>query len=146
MDAFSLSDTYLFRGAAIGDIDSVQSISEAHEFAGGEKIVSEGDKNQDIMVITSGRARVETRDGNLLDELRKGAILGEIAFLDGKGRTANVTALGPVTVLTVPAGRLRDLMKGNPSLEVTLLRNIAVSLCDRIRDANQQVEAFLTPR
>lgn len=146
MDAFTLSDTYLLRGAAMGDIDSVQNISELHEFEGGQSIVSDKDKSQDIMVITVGRARVETRDGELLDELRKGDIIGEIAFLDGRGRTANVIAIGLAKVLVIPADRLRDLMKKNPALEIILLRNIALSLCQRLRDANQQVETCQAPR
>jgi len=146
VDAFFLSDTYLLRGATLGDIDAVQNISEVLEFEGGEPIVTERDKSQDIMIITAGRARVETREGDLLDELRVGDILGEIAFLDGKGRTANVFSLGHSKILVIPAARLKELMKQNTALELVILRNASLALCQRLREANQQVEAFLVPR
>ncbi len=146
MDAFSLSDTYLLRGAAIGDIQSVEIISEARSYEAGQPVVSEGDDSRDIMIVTEGRVRVKTRDGELLDELRRGDILGEIAFLDGKGRTANVTSLAESKILVIPADRLNDLMKANPKFAAILLKNIALALCRRLRESNQQVEAFLVPR
>lgn len=146
MDAFFLSDTYLLKGAAMGDIDSIQNISEVLEFEGGQSIVSDKDRSQDIMIVTAGRARVETREGDLIDELRVGEMVGEISFLDGKNRTANVVASGPCKVLAIPAGRLRELMKSNPALELIILRNATLALCQRLREANQQIESLLVPR
>jgi CRP-like cAMP-binding protein len=146
MDRFSLSDTYLLRGAALGDIDSVQSISEVREFAGGEPILAESDRSQDIMIVIEGRARVTTREGDLIDELRSGEVLGEISFLDGKGRTAHVHASGPCRVLIIPAEKLRELMRKSPPLEIAILRNTSLALCQRLREANQQVESMLVPR
>ena len=83
-----ISETYLLRGASAADLDQVQSICETVRFDPGQKIVAEGDKSQDLMIVVSGRARVETREGDLIDEIKEGAVLGEIAFLDGQQRTA----------------------------------------------------------
>ena len=146
MDTFFLADTYLLRGATMGDIEAIQNISEVKTFEGGELIVDADDRSQDIMIVVKGRARVETREGDLIDELRIGDMLGEINFLDGKGRTAKATAAGQASVLIIPATRLRELMKANPGLEVTILRNAALALCQRIREANQQVSLMLLPR
>lgn len=146
MNTFFLSDTYLLRGATIGDIEAVQGICETSEFVAGQPIVTQDDKSEDIMILVGGRARVETREGDLIDELRVGAILGEISFLDGKGRTANVFSVGESKVMVIPAEKLRDLMKKNPTLSVTILRNAALALCQRLRDANQQIESLLVPR
>jgi len=146
MDSFFLSDTYLLKGATMGDVDSIQNISEVLEFEGGQSIVTEKDPSQDIMIVTAGRARVETREGDLIDELRVGEMVGEISFLDGKNRTANVAAAGPCKVLKIPAGRLRELMKANPGLELIILRNATLALCQRLREANQQIESLLVPR
>lgn len=146
MDSFSLSDTHLLHGATIGDIDAVQIMSETRQFDGGQQIVAEGDTSGDIMILLEGRASVKTRDGDVLDELRKGDVLGEISFLDGKGRTADVFAVGKVQVLAIPAIRLRAHMKENQKFESILLRNIGLALCRRLREANTQVEALLLPR
>lgn len=146
MDMFSLSDTYLLKGATLGDVQKVQGICEVVEFESGRPIIGEGDKNQDIMIVLKGRARVETREGDKIDELRAGAVLGEISFLDGKGRTANVFALGEVKVMVVPADKMRSLMRENPALEALILRNAALALCQRLREANAQIESLLVPR
>jgi len=146
MDTFFFSDTYLLKGAAIGDVEAVQNISEVVRFEGGQSIVSDGDRSQDIMIIAKGRARVETRDGDLIDELRAGSMIGEIGFLDKMGRTASVVSVGDSEVLVIPADRLRQLMMDRPRLELVIWRNAALTLCQRLRDANQQVEALLVPR
>lgn len=141
-----LSSVYLLRGAAIGDVDSIESVSEVKDFEGGQTIVGMDDKSQDIMIIVEGRARVESVGGDLLDELRPGEMIGEMAFIDGKNRGANVVSAGPSKIMVIPADRLRTLMKANPKLEIIILRNAAIALCQRLRDANQQVESLLTVR
>jgi|CXWL01.1.fsa_nt_gi CRP-like cAMP-binding protein len=146
IDSTFLSTVYLLRGATQGDIDAVNIISEAREFKAGEQIVTEQDKSRDIMVIGAGKARVETRGGDLIGELKVGDMIGEIAFLDGKERTANVSAIGKCTIFVVPEKGLRELMRTNPKLEVTVLRNATLALCQRLRDANKQVESLMVAR
>ena len=146
MDPYFLSDNYLLRGASLGDVDSVHVICEFREFEAGDPIVTTKDKNHDIMIIVEGRARVETPQGDLIDELRAGAMIGEISFLDGKGRAANVNSVGPSKIAVIPAARLREVMAANPKLEVMIYKNAATPLCQRLRDANQQIEALLIPR
>ncbi len=146
MDPYFLSDNYLLRGATVGDVDSVHVICEIREFSPGETIMSARGKDQDIMIMLEGRARVETLQGDVIDELRAGAMVGEIAFLDGKGRTANVTSIGESKIVVIPAARLRELMAKNQKLEVIIYRNAALALCQRLRDANQQIEALLVPQ
>lgn len=99
-----------------------------------------------IMVVIEGRVRVESKDGELIDELRSGDMVGEISFLDGKPRTANVVSGGKAKIMVIPAARLKDLMRKNPRLESTIYKNAALALCERLREANQQVEAMSVSR
>jgi CRP-like cAMP-binding protein len=141
-----ISETYLLRGASAADLDQVQAICETVRFDPGQKIVAEGDKSQDLMIVVSGRARVETREGDLIDEIKEGAVLGEIAFLDGHQRTANVFSVGETTVIRIPSESLKGIMAKSTQLENVVLRNAALALCQRLRDANQQIEGLLIPR
>lgn len=145
MNKFFLADTYLLKGAKIGDIEAIEGLSEFRSFGPGEAIVTENDKDQDIMILVEGRARVETKEGDLIGELRVGAMIGEISFLDGKSRTANVFSAGESKIFVIPATPMRALMKSNAALEVTVLRNAALALCQRLREANQQIESLLEP-
>jgi len=142
-DPYFLSDNYLLKGATLGDVDSVHVICEFKDFEAGDQMVSAKGKDRDMMIIIEGRARVETPQGDTIDELRAGAMIGEIAFLDGKDRTANVYSVGHSRVAVIPSAKLRELMAKNPKLETLIYKNAASALCQRLRDANQQIEALL---
>lgn len=146
MNANPLSDTYLLRGASPEQIARLEAVCSIVEFAPGATIVAINDKNQDLMIVLSGKARVQTREGDLIDEIRAGGMLGEIAFLDGHPRTANVAAMGETRVLVIPSGALRELMREDPAFDRVILRNAASALCQRLREANQQIEGLLIPR
>lgn len=146
MNANPLSDTYLLRGASPEQIARLESVCSVVEFVPGATIVAVNDKNQDLMIVLSGKARVQTREGDLIDEVRAGGMLGEIAFLDGHARTANVTAVGDTRIFVIPSGALRELMRDDSEFERVILRNAALALCQRLREANQQIEGLLLPR
>lgn len=146
MDQFSLSDTYLLRGATIGDVETVRAISDIKEFGDGEAILASGDRGQDLMIVIEGRAQVQGPNGEAIEDVRLGSVVGEISFLDGKNRTASVVAQGKARALLIPAEDLRRIMRERPSLELVVLRNAALALCSRLREANAQVESLTNAR
>lgn len=146
MDTFFLSEMYLLKGASLDDIEAVKGVSETRDYAPGQVIMAEGDNTDDIMILVEGRAQVKTREGDLIDNLRQGAVLGEMAFLDGNGRAASVSAFGETKVVVIPSAGLRALMSERPSLETVIYRNVAMALCQRLREANSQIVGLLTPR
>jgi serine/threonine protein kinase len=72
------------------------------EFEPGDEIISEGDIDNSFFVITSGDVRVTKGDQDL-GELRAGDCFGEMGFIAGKKRTANIIAMSRVTVLKIRA-------------------------------------------
>jgi len=84
-----------------------------------------------------------THDGIArLDAFSSGAAFGEVAFLDRSPRSANVTALSPVTcrVLTREAFDQLDIQA--PSIKIRLLSNLAGRLTTMLRQ-NGRVLASL---
>lgn len=146
MNAHFLADTYLLKGANFGDIDEIRAVSDVRDLGPGEPIMTIDDESQDVMVLVSGRARVETKDGSSIDELRGGSMIGEIAFLDGKKRTANVFTFGECKVFVIPGTKLKEIMRKSPALETVIYRNAALALCQRLRDSNQQIESLMVAR
>ncbi|MBF0382443.1 MAG: cyclic nucleotide-binding domain-containing protein [Magnetococcales bacterium] len=63
----------------------------------GVKIIKEGDKDASFYVLHSGLVRVTKRDVEL-NQLAKGEIFGEMAFLSNIIRSTSVTALENVIV------------------------------------------------
>ncbi|HRJ26332.1 MAG TPA: cyclic nucleotide-binding domain-containing protein [Fimbriimonadaceae bacterium] len=146
MSTNTLSDNYLMQGASADDVAQVHAISEVRDYAGGDILVSARGSDQDIMVILEGKVRVESPQGDLIHEFREGAMIGEIAFLDGQSRTANVVAMGPSKVLVIPANKLKALLVERPSLGLAIYRNASIALSQRLREANQQIESLMVPR
>ena len=143
---YFLSENYLLRDATLGEIDGIHAICDIRQFEAGEQILSANGKDQDLMIVIEGRVRVETGQGDKINELRAGAMVGEIGFLDGRGRAAAVFAVTTSKIAIIPAGRLKELMSKTPHLQLVIYRNAALALCQRLRDANQQIEALLVPR
>ncbi|HKY74676.1 MAG TPA: Crp/Fnr family transcriptional regulator, partial [Acidimicrobiia bacterium] len=62
-----------------------------------------------------------------------GALLGELSVLDGKPRSATVTALVPVEVLAVAAGSFNEFLDRNPGVLRRLLVDVIGRLRSRVR-------------
>ncbi|HRJ26983.1 MAG TPA: cyclic nucleotide-binding domain-containing protein [Fimbriimonadaceae bacterium] len=137
---YYLSETYLLKGATLGDIDAIDVVCETRDLAPDETLVKVGEASQDIMIILEGRVKVVSASGQEIGEFRQGNLIGEIAFLDKKPRTASLIATNPCKVLIIPADRLRQLTLERPGLAAVLYRNIAMALCDRLRLANEQID------
>jgi serine/threonine protein kinase len=72
------------------------------EFEPEDEIISEGDADNSFYVVTAGNVRV-TKGGQDLHELHAGDCFGEMGFIAGKKRTANIIARTKVTALKIRA-------------------------------------------
>lgn len=100
----------------------------------------EGDPAHDVLVVRKGDIKVSANvDGHdvVLDIVGPDDLLGEIAVVDGHGRSATATTLNPVEVVRIPAASFLAHLEGEPTVMVLLLR----SMSSRLRDASRrQVE------
>src|SRR5207253_3768641 len=65
----------------------------------------------------------------ILDVYEPGSLLGELSVIDGKPRSATVSALSPVEVLVVAAGLFNEFLDRNPKV----LRRLLIEVVDRLR-------------
>jgi CRP-like cAMP-binding protein len=93
----------------------------------GRKLMAEGDRGKEFIVLVDGRAEVR-RKGRRVRELAGGDFLGEIALVADVPRTATVTTLTPVTVLLVAARDFRTLLRQIPSLQPKVIYALAMRL------------------
>ncbi|NBS13310.1 MAG: cyclic nucleotide-binding domain-containing protein [Verrucomicrobia bacterium] len=105
-------------------------------FAKGEIMVVEGGLPKDLLVILSGRARVEKRiqgrDSLVLAKLGAGELIGELAILTGGRRSATVVAEGKVKALVIPANRVKALLGGGVGAKGKFQRQMLESLARRL--------------
>ncbi|MBI5191565.1 MAG: cyclic nucleotide-binding domain-containing protein [Nitrospirae bacterium] len=88
-----------------------------------EKIVHEGDSGRSLFIIKAGSVRVVTKTGSadlFLATLGEREFFGEVSFLTGKPRTADVIANGPTEIMEFKREDLDEQIKKHPNLEKVL--------------------------
>lgn len=118
----------LFKGLSDRELTAVVRVAKEVEHDDGHQIVAEGEFGIGFHLILSGEARVSQR-GKELSVLKPGQYFGEIALLDGQGRSATVTAVGPVRTLTIVVWGLEPILREHPTMAIALLKE----LCSRLR-------------
>ena len=73
--------------------------------ARGDHLVEQGQPGEELFLLFDGVLAVEA-DGEVVAEVGPGAILGEMALLQGGRRTATLRAVTPCRVAAVPGDRI----------------------------------------
>jgi CRP/FNR family cyclic AMP-dependent transcriptional regulator len=135
----------VFSGLTDAEIGSVAALAGEERHAGGEAVFEESSASTDLFVVLDGRVCVEidapaaSGEGHehlQLAVLREGEVFGEIAFLEGKRRSARVSAMDGVRVARLDGGRLQALFDTNPRLGYRVMSNLALVLAQRVVDVN----------
>jgi len=98
----------------------------------GKVLAQQGKPGWEFIFIVDGKARVE-KGGKIIRQLAGGDFFGEVALIDGKPRTASVTAETDMTVLIVHKTSFDHLLDTIPGLQ----KKILISLCDYLRRAEE---------
>jgi CRP/FNR family cyclic AMP-dependent transcriptional regulator len=96
----------------------------------GHEIAREGEGAMALHLILEGTAEV-TVHGRPRRELRTGDYFGEISLIDGRKRSATVTATSNVRTLAVPHLPFQRLLESEPGFAAGLLKMV----CSRLREA-----------
>lgn len=113
------------------------NVQEARE----EAFVRQGQELDALLFIVTGKARVVSRDGNVLAILGRGSFAGELSFLSGDPASADVVAEGKVTYNSWDHQKLRRLEKINAELFTKLQGILGRDMTDKIRVASSRIEA-----
>jgi predicted GNAT family N-acyltransferase len=102
------------------------------ECSAGDRVLKKGGVGRNMFVVLDGT--LEVRDGDaLLRVLTPGDVLGEIAFLLGVPRSADVyAATDGVRILSLSEGTIRKMIENDPNVAARLLLNISKILCLRV--------------
>jgi CRP/FNR family cyclic AMP-dependent transcriptional regulator len=124
----------LFKGLSDHELKAVVRVAKEIDHEDGHEIIAEGQLGIGFHLILSGEAKV-SQGGHELSVLKPGQYFGEIALLDGQGRSATVTAVGPVRTLTIVVWGLEPLLNEHPTMAIALLKE----LCARLRRAEASI-------
>jgi signal transduction histidine kinase len=125
---------------ALADMVSVVSAKA------GDVIMREGDPGDALYIVASGRLRIVrfTQAGESIPvtELESGAIVGELALLEGSQRSATVEAETDTELLRLDRAPLKSFLSQNNPLAYKLLFALTLHVSARVRQKDvQQLEA-----
>lgn len=127
----SLPPTTLSRLAAAG---------RTERFAAGEVVCREGDASAGLYVIRAGTVRITKRTAEGVVEvavLGPGEVVGELALLDSRPRSASATCLKACELLAIDRTDFMDLLVSASSRAT--LDSVFAALVERVRATTEQV-------
>lgn len=126
--ATELGKTDLFRAAHKRAVKRLAEGAVILQHQAGSVIADEGEKGISLHLILEGTAAVSV-NGQPRADLGPGEYFGEIAVLDGKPRTATVTAKSDLTTLSMGIWHLQPIFLTEPSVMTAMVQ----VLCARLR-------------
>lgn len=130
-----------FRQVPGAALDRLAGIARPVRHPAGGVLFRRGDPGEGLLVMLDGlvRLHLSTAAGRelTLGLVGPGEPLGEVALVDGGPRSADATALTPVSALLFRHGDAAPLIAGDAALAAALLRTLAA----RLRRTTGQVEA-----
>jgi CRP-like cAMP-binding protein/Fe-S-cluster-containing hydrogenase component 2 len=97
----------------------VAALLQPAHYRRGETIIREGEPGEALYLVESGQVIVE-QNGQAIAHLEEGDFFGEMSLLTDQPHNADVRALTPVEVLTVPANQFHQLLDSQPQLAAQL--------------------------
>ena len=108
--------------------------------AQGDVIFHEGDEAQAMYAVEDGSVEIVKDNGRtVIATLEKGDAFGELAFFDGRPRSAAARARQPTVVLSLPYAGLREFLAARPALALAFFRNTATAVVGRLRQTTSDL-------
>ena len=116
-------------------------------FKKGDTIVKEGDTDRNLFLLASGLVSVrihlsQSDRTKRLISYSAGVTFGEMAFLDGSPRSADVRAEEDAETYVLSPVEFSLLQEESPSIAVKLIRNIALDISERLRMRTNEIRAL----
>lgn len=135
------NDNSLFSG--LPDIDQKNILDQCTRRTVPSKtvIVSQGSEGRDMFIVVSGSLRVSV----LSDEgkeisfvvLRDNDYFGELSLIDGRRRSATVTAIETTELLVLCHAEYQWLLREYPQTAIQLLTRMLLTLANRLRATDE---------
>jgi CRP/FNR family transcriptional regulator, cyclic AMP receptor protein len=142
MVAEFLKTVRIFRQLSDEALREMSECFKVRKYRKNNLIIFEEDAGLLFFVIRSGKVKISriSQQGEevILAILGQGQFFGEVSIIDGGTRSATVTSLDDVELLTVGRDRFQYFMKQYPELSMSLLREMAA----RFRKSDAQIKSL----
>jgi CRP-like cAMP-binding protein len=133
----------LFEGFSAKECGELCQYLECFGAPSNATIIREGDAGGFLVIVLTGKIRVEKRAANGVNKevalVSPGAFLGEMSLIDGKPRFATCVSVEPSDLAVLPRENLNALMLDNPRLAQKLLMMLLRLMAARLRVTTDRV-------
>jgi CRP/FNR family transcriptional regulator, cyclic AMP receptor protein len=139
----ALARVDLFSGLRKKELTEVAKYCREGLYSSGSVLISQGEKGLGLFILTKGTVRITRKnspDGpeEELGTTGAGDVIGEMALLDDMPRSATVTAVDEVSVISLPLWEfriaMRQILRNDPDVGLDLM----AVLTRRVRRAEQR--------
>jgi CRP/FNR family transcriptional regulator, cyclic AMP receptor protein len=110
MDPGRLIRNPIFAQLEPSELSRLAAFATEESFAVGTKLVRQGDFSTELYVIEEGKAAV-VRDGQEVDQVGPGDVIGEIGVLEKTKRGADIVVTEPMLAIKVTHWEIRRLSR-----------------------------------
>jgi len=127
-----LSGISLFAGLSNRQLRAIGDKAKIVRHSSGYRIIAEGTTGDAAFVVLEGTVRVvRSSTGRAIKRLGPGGIVGELALIDGRPRSANVISVSPVVLLRLSRTAFLQVVRKQPDIALRVMEVLA----SRLRDA-----------
>lgn len=137
-----LKNVRLFSELYDEDIAKVADIAVEKSYKKGEVIFHEDDLGSTLFILKSGAVKISICGRNGREDILKiiypGDYFGDMSMLDGKYRSATVTALEKTASLIMQREHFLTLINRHPHLAMNML----ATMCRRLRNTDEKIASL----
>ncbi len=142
-DISPLKDLPFTRGLAPEQLELVADLATRAEWAAGETVFREGDRDPVLYVVETGRIAIEVsvpgRGRVTILTLGPGEVFGWSSLFHDRPKTAAARAIEPTRAIALDAARLGALCDADPRLGYVLTRRILEVVAERLKATRIQL-------
>ena len=137
----------LFVDCDDADLAVLQQKMPTRDYSAGQTIIARGSRADELFIIVAGSVEVSlVKEGSpvpqRLDVLSAGMSFGEMAFIDGVARSADVVAQESVRCHVMDRDLFNELDEMRPGVKIKILTQLTRLLSSRLRQANSEISAL----
>ena len=135
-----LTEHFLFNSLDEETIEEIAKLFKKRHAKRGKTLFMKGDKCHEMMLVTEGMVHIvaNSPDGKeiIMNAIGPGGLIGELALLDGKPRSARADVVKDCGMLVITRSDFMGLLRQKPELTIQLM----ILLCQKLRDASSLIE------
>jgi CRP/FNR family cyclic AMP-dependent transcriptional regulator len=117
----------LFEGLSKKELQFIASMASEVAVKAGASPIKQGEPGQEAMVVESGNG-VVVRDGEEIDTIGPGDVVGEMSLVVNQPRNATVRATTDMRLLVMNSREFSSVLDQNPEVAVKILKTVVTRL------------------